>query len=520
LLPEDYDAIIVGGGHNGLVSAAYLAKEGIRTLLVERRRIVGGSCVTEEPWPGYRVNSLAYAAGMFRPKIIKDLELKKFGLEQYPWNPQFFLPFPDGNHIFIWADQKKTIKEIERFSAKDAKAYVEYEQFWQEFYDLVDMTILSPPPKLTDLLSLAEGPEAEELIRRILFMSAKQILDEWFESEYVKAAFITPSVLATFVGPMTPGTGYLIGHYAAGCIDDMKQVWGWARGGIGNIPDSIARAAKHYGAQILTNAEVKKIIVREGKASGVVMSDGKTILAKKVLSNADPQRTLLQLVGREHLEPEFVKKIEMLKTQGCTLKVNCALSELPDFSAYPGKSVGPQHSGTIDICPSIEYLERAFDDAKYGHPSKRPWVEMTIQSAYDSSVAPPGKHVLSMFCQYFPYKLREGDWDSMRNEVGDRIVETVTEYAPNLKKGIIHRQVITPKDMESEYCLPQGNASHGENTPDQIFSFRPVPGWANYRTPIANLYLCGAGTHPGGGILGASGHNAAMAVLEDFKEKL
>lgn len=518
-MPEDYDAIVVGGGHNGLVSAAYLAKEGVKTLVLERRKIVGGACVTEEPWLGYRVNSLAYAAGLLRPKIIEDLGLKKFGLDIHPWDPQFFLPFPDGNHIFVWADEKKTIKEIERFSRKDAKAYLEFEKFWQEFYDLVDLMLLSPPPKLTDLVNLMEGPEAEDLLRRILLMSGKQLLDEWFESEYVKAAFIFPAVLATFAGPMTPGTAYLIGHYAAGCIDGMKQVWGWARGGIGNIPDSIARAVKYYGAEILTSAEVRKITVKEGRATGVLMADGKTISAKKVLSNADPRRTFFQLVGSEHLEAEFAKKIEKLKVEGCTLKLNCATNELPDFKAYPGKSIGPQHSGTIDICPSVEYLERAFDDAKYGWPSKKPFVEMTIQSAYDQSVVPLGKHVISMLCQYYPYKLREGDWDSVAKEVGDEVVETVAEYAPNLKEAITHRQVITPKDMENEYSLPQGNASHADNTPDQVFSFRPVPGWANYRTPIVNLYLCGAGTHPGGGILGAPGHNAAMAVIEDLKQK-
>ena len=519
-MPEDYDAVIVGGGHNGLVSAAYLAKAGVKTLVLERRKIVGGACVTEEPWPGYRVNSVAYAAGLLRPKIIEDLGLKKFGLEVHVWSPQYFLPFPDGNHIFLWDDPKKTIKEIERFSSKDAKAYLEFEKFWQEFYELVDIMLLSPPPKLADLVNLMEGPEAEELLRRILLMSGKQLLDEWFESEYVKAAFISPAVLATFAGPMTPGTAYLIGHYAAGCIDEMKQVWGWARGGIGSIPDSIARAAKYYGAEILTRAEVEKIIVKEGQATGVALVDGRTISAKKILSNADPQRTFFRLVGTEHLDPEFAKKIEKLKVQGCTLKVNCAINELPDFNAYRGREVGPQHSGTIDICPSVEYLERAFDDAKYGWPSKKPFVEMTIQSAYDQSVAPPGKHVITMLCQYYPYKLREGDWDAVADEAGDRVVETVTDYAPNLKEAIIHRQVITPKDMENEYFLPQGNASHADNTPDQVFSFRPVPGWANYRTPIANLYLCGAGTHPGGGILGAPGHNAAMAVLEDFKEKL
>jgi len=510
------DAIIVGGGHNGLVAAAYLAKAGKRVTVLEARPILGGSCVTEEPFPGFRLNTLAYAAGLLRPQIIHDLELERFGLEVQPFEPQYFAPFPDRKHLFIWTELSKTLKEIERFSKKDAQAYARFEEFWAQLFEVVEPALLAPPAPIADLAAMFRGAEAEDVLRKMLLVSTKDLLDEWFEDEHVRALLATQGLIGTYAGPMTPGTGYVLGHHLLGEIGPYKEVWGWAKGGMSRIPEAIAAAARHYGAEIRVNAPVKQILTNDSQAVGVELASGERLESKVVISNADPKRTFLSLVDADALEPQFLDRVRKIKAEGSAMKVNLCLSELPDYTAYPGKGPGPTHTGSTDICHSVEYLERAWDDAKYGRPSEHPWFEAVSQSAVDPSVAPPGKHTLSLFVMYAPYHLRSGTWDDVREEVGDRVVDTLAEYAPNIKRAILHRQVITPLDLERTYHLTEGNIFHAEILPDQIFSFRPMPGWANYRTPVEGLYLCGAGTHPGGGILGACGYNAAHTVLDDL----
>lgn len=511
------DVLILGAGHNGLIAASYLAKAGLKVRVVERRGIVGGVCVTEEIAPGFHLSTTSYSCGLLRPQIKEDLELSRFGLVETHLDPEKFVPFPDGRHAFVYDDREKTAKEFAKFSKKDAQAYPAWCQFWDQFSEIVDPTLLAPPPPIADLAGMFRGAEAEEVLRRMLLMSAAELLDETFESEEVKAILVTSSTIGTMSGPRTPGSAYILGHHLIGDIGGVRGRWGIARGGMGAVTQALAGAALHWGAKIETGAEVRRLIVKDGAVRGAELSSGERIEAKAVISNIDPKQTFLKLAGPDHLPAEFVRGIERLKTEGSVLKVNCAISELPDWKALPGTRLGPQHIGFQDICPSIDYLERAYDAAKYGRMSEKPFLDCLIQSASDPTVAPPGKHTLSIFTQYFPYHLRKGSWDDHREEAGDLVIDTLCEYAPNMRKAILHRQVITPLDLERTYGLTEGNIFHAEITPDQMFSFRPVPGWSEYRTPIDRLYLCGSGAHPGGGVMGGPGHNGAQAVLEDWR---
>lgn len=517
-MAEGQDVIIIGGGHNGLTAAAYLGRAGLRTLVLEKRPILGGACVTEETFPGFKLNTFAYAAGLLRPQIIEELQLAEHGLEIHPFEPQFFTPFPDGKHLFIWADLERTIAEIERFSKQDAKAYRRFEEFWASFFDLVDPTLLAPPPPLADLVGLFRGPEAEDLLRKVMMYSCKDFLDEYFEDDHVKVVLSTQALVGTMAGPRTPGTAYVMGHHLLGQIGEYREVWGWAKGGMGGITEALASAARAAGADLRTSTPVKQILVKGGRATGVELEDGTKLAARAVVSTVDPKLTFLKLVGPDRLPEPFVRGIEAYKTRGAAYKVNAVIKGLPDFTCLPGTNLGPQHTGSIEIVgPNMDYVERAYDEAKYGEPSRHPWFELTIQSAVDPSVTKPGYHVCSMFCQYAPEKLARGKWEERREEMGDRVVETLAEYAPNVPKAVVHRQVLTPKDFEGMLGLTGGNIFQGDVTPDQILSFRPLPGWAEYRTPVEGLYLGGSGAHPGGGVLGAPGHNVAQVVLQDVK---
>jgi len=511
-----FDAIVVGGGHNGLVAAAYLAKAGLKTLVLERRPVLGGACVTEEVFPGVRFSRLAYSAGLLRPEIIRDLELARFGYEVHAFDPQFFLPFPDGESILLWNDPARNRRELARFSQKDADAYPEYVRFWSEVMELIEATVLETPPPLPDLLALFRGEEAEELAKRILLQSAADLLDEFFESEEVKAMLVTATTIGLPAGPRTPGTALMLGHMLLHEINGAKQTFGWAKGGMGGISESLARAARHYGATIRTTAQVRRILREGDRVAGIELGDGSRIDAPLVLSNVDVKTTFERLVEPDGLDPEFLRKVRRIKASGVVAKVNCVLTELPDFTCRPGRTVQPHHRGYIDVCPSVDYLERAWDDAKWGEPSEDPFLDCVLHSVTDPSLAPPGKFTLSIFAQYFPYDLRRGTWDERREEVGDLIIETLARYAPNLPKAIEAREVITPLDMEREWGLPHGCIYQTDMSPDQLFSLRPVPGWSGYRTPVKGLYLCGSSAHPGGGVTGAPGHNAARVALEDF----
>lgn len=523
-----YDAVIIGGGHNGLVTSAYLAAGGMKVLVLERRPFVGGASVTEEVWPGYKVSTAAYVLSLLRPEVSRDLELKKHGLTIYPQDPPYFQAYPDGRTLMIWNDYAKTRQEIAKFSQRDADVYEEYERTLNRLAEFVEPLLMMTPPDPTsshwrDLLGLLRAARLARGLKKDLFNevdilvgSAKDFLDSWFESEELKALLCGQAVIGTFAGPRTPGTAYVLFHHVMGEVDGMRGCWGVVRGGMGQVSECIAAAARARGAVIRCDAAVETIQVRDGRARGVVLKGGEEIQARAVISNLDPHVTFLKLLdGRRELPGEFVREVERFRISGSSVKVNYALSELPDFTALPGKKPGPQHRGTIDICPSLDYMERAYDEAKYGRWSSEPFLEAVIPTVWDDSIAPPGRHIMSVFCQFGPYELKDATWDGEREKFGDRVTEIFTRYAPNFKSSVLHRQVITPLDLERDFGLTHGNIFQGDMSLDQLFFMRPVPGYADYRTPVRGLYLCGSCTHPGGGVMGAPGHNAAREILRD-----
>jgi phytoene dehydrogenase-like protein len=512
-----HDAIVIGGGHNGLTAAAYLAKAGLKVLVLERRHIVGGMCVTEELFPGYKFSTGAYIVGMLRPEVIKDLELEKFGLEIYNYDPQAFYPFPDNKYLFFWSDLKKTLGEIERFSKKDTQAFIRYVEMCREFKELMDPLMMAPPPDLDELARELDTPEAQELLRRIMFMSVKDFTDEMFESEYVKAAISSLGILGARAGVMTPGTASHLYYFSVAEAAGIPGAWGYVKGGMGGITQAMAKAVEHHGGLIKTNAEVKRVLVKGGQATGVELTTGERISSRVILSNADPKTTFIRLVEPDHLDDEFKKRVQQIQCSGMYIKLLCAADELPDYKAYPGKQPGPQHVGGTNIVVSQEYLERAWDDLKYGRPSERPYIGMTIQSVTDPGLAPLGRHTYNMDVQFAPHRLREGEWDDVKERYADHVIDVLSEYAPNVQTAITQRKVLTTLDYERIFGVTEGHPHHVEIVPWQLLSFRPVIGYSRYRTPIKSLYLCGSGAHPGGGITGACGYNAAQTVLEDLK---
>ncbi len=511
-----FDVVVVGGGHNGLVTAGYLARAGARVIVLEKRPLVGGACVTEEPWPGFRINTFAYVCGLLRPQIVEDLQLRKFGYEPILYDPQYFVPFPDGRSLTLWLDEDKTVREIAKFSKADAKAYPKYVAFWNEVLDLVEPTMMAPPVPIADLFGMFSGPEAERLLRQLFLMSAKDFLDEWFESEQVKATMATQAIIGTFLGPYSPGTAYVLGHHNIGILDGHREVWGFSKGGMGRIAEALAKSAQNLGAVVRTGVGVRRILVKHGRAVGVETDEGERIEAKTVASSIDAKQTFLKLVPADAVDAEFLDRVRKIRTRGAALKFNAALNGLPDFKAKPG-APKPHHRGTVDIIPSMGYAERAFDEAKYGAFSSRPVIESVFQSVVDPTVAPKGKHTMTCFVQYAPTELQGTTWEKYKPKAADIILDTYEEYAPNIRKVVKHWEIVSPTDMERTIGLTGGNIFQGDITPDQIFSFRPMPGWANYRMPVTGLYLCGSATHPGGGVIGAPGYNAAHVILEDLK---
>lgn len=523
----DYDAIVIGGGHNGLVNAAYLARAGKRVLVLERRHLVGGATVTEEIYPGFKYSVCSYVVSLLRPEIIRELDLPSHGLEILPLNSTV-TPLPNGDYLARWADHDHTRRELYRHSARDAEAYDDYGKLMYHLAFAVkpimamvppDPTSLSPKD-LRGLLKLGRhfrslGEERFHALFKLMTMSASDFLDEWFETEPLKATMSASGIIGTFLGPRSPGTAYVLLHHYMGEIDGAFRAWGFARGGTGAIAEAIAGAARRFGAEIRTEAGVARVTVKNGRATGVVLESGDEISARIVVSGLDPKRTFLKLIEADQLPTDFVDSIRRFKIRGSSGKVNLSLSELPNFTCLPGE--GPHLRGAISISPSVDYLERAYDDAKYGDFSRRPYMDIIIPSMIDPGMAPPGKHVMSIFVQYAPSDLK-GGWDETRREAfGDAVIDTLAQYAPNLPGAILHRQVLTPWDMERDIGLTQGNIFHGELSLHQLFFLRPAPSWADYRTPLENFYQCGSGTHPGGGISGASGRLAALSVLQDWK---
>jgi phytoene dehydrogenase-like protein len=519
-----YDAIIIGGGHNGLTTAAYLAKAGKKVLVLERRHVLGGAAVTEEIYPGFRFSVCSYVVSLLRPEVIRELELPRYDLEIIPLDSTF-TPLPNGDYLFRCGDHARTRREIARHSPTDAEAYEEYGNLMVQMAMAVKPMLGLAPPEPTsfnpkELFALAKiGKYFAGLEERLFYdltklmtMSSADFLDEWFETEALKATMSASGIIGTFMGPRSPGTAYVLLHHYMGELDGAFRSWGFARGGMGTISRVIADAARHYGAEIRTEAAVDRVLIRDGRAYGVV-SGSDEYQGNVIISSVDPKRTFLKMIEQRHLDAEFIEQVSNFKIRGSSAKVNLALSALPNFISWPGE--GPHLAGAISISPSYDYIERAYDDAKYGDFSRRPYMDIILPSMLDPSMAPPGQHVMSIFVQYAPYHLREGTWPEKREALGDAVIDTLSEYAPNLKDIVLHRQVVTPWDLEQEFGLTEGNIFQGELTLDQLFFLRPVAGWARYRTPIKNLYMCGSCTHPGGGVMAASGRLAALEILKD-----
>jgi phytoene dehydrogenase-like protein len=526
-MQKRYDVVVIGGGHNGLVHAAYLARAGKSVLVLERRHVLGGASVTEEVFPGFRFSVASYVVSLLRPEIIRELDLPRHGLEILPLDGTF-TPLENGDSLWRVNDHAKTRREIARHSKLDAEAYEEYGKAMIEMGRFVKPILGMEPPDPTsfDLKGLLEllrigrrfqkMPPADQYNQvQLMTMSAVDFLDQWFETDALKATMAASGIIGTFLGVRSPGTAYVLLHHYMGEIDGAFRSWGFARGGTGAISNAIADAAREAGVEIRSEASVSRILVRNGRATGVALAGGEEISATVVASSVDPRLTFFTLLGREHLPTEFVEDIERYKFRGSSGKVNLALDALPDFRSRPGP--GNHLRGAISISPSVDYMERAYDDAKYGRYSRRPYIDVVIPSLTDPSVAPPGKHVMSCFVQYAPYHLKDGDWDSERERFGDTVIAALAEHAPNIRDIILHRQVLTPLDIERMFGLTEGNIFQGELTLEQLFFLRPAPGWAQYATPVRGLYMCGSATHPGGGIMGAPGRNAATKVLRDWK---
>lgn len=531
-MSASYDLIVVGGGHNALVTAAYVARAGVKVLVLERRELLGGACVTEELWPGYKVSTAAYVNSLLRPEIIRDLDLKRHGFKMLPRNPSSFTPFPDGRSLMLGPNKAMTHREISKFSAKDADALPKYEAMLERVAAFIEPTLMQTPPNPwsfnpRNLLQLAKlglgfarlGTDGQKAIE-ILTGAATPILDRWFESEQLKVTLATDAIIGAMASPSMPGTAYVLFHHVMGECDGIRGVWGYVRGGMGGISNAIASAALEAGAEIRTSSEVSSILVKNGEAAGVVLKDGTEITARRVASGADAQMTFLKLLGGQDLPEDFVEAVRNIDYSSASLKINISLSELPDFKAVPGTTAGLQHRGTIHISPTMQYIERAYDNAKYGCPSEHPIIEATIPSVLDDTLAPPGHHVMSMFTQYFPYRLAPGlSLQEEKEKYAERCFDLMNEYAPNFRRSVIGRQVLAPTDLEKRFGLTGGNIMQGSMSLSSLSFMRPVPGYADYRTPIRGLYMCGAATHPGGGVMGACGYNAAREILRDMRRR-
>ena len=532
-MAQRYDAVIIGGGHNGLVSAAYLARAGMKTLVLEQRHVLGGAAVTEEIFAGFRFSVFSYVVSLLRPEIIRELQLPRHGLDILPLDGTF-TPLREGEGPaagggdYLWRvnDHGRTVRELRRWSKSDAEAYEEYGQLMVEMARFIKPILAITPPDLTSLdprplMPLAglartfqQLPERQQAVFvQLMTMSAADFLDQWFETDPLKATMAASGIIGTYQGVRSPGTAYVLLHHYMGEIDGAFRAWGIPKGGTGGVSDAIASAALSLGAEIRTEAPVARIIVRNGRATGVALEDGEEIEATDVLSSVDSRRTFLGLVEPGTLDPEFEEEVRRFKFRGSSGKVNLAVDRLPDFTSLPGE--GEHLRGAISFSPSIDEMEQAYDDAKYGHFSKKPYIDMIIPTLVDPSMAPPGRHVISCFVQYAPYKLAPelGTWDDQRDAFGDAVIDRIAEFAPNIRDIILHRNVQTPLDIERTTGLSEGNIFQGELSLEQLFFNRPVPGYARFRTPIRDLWLCGSATHPGGGIMGANGRIAAMEVL-------
>jgi len=538
-----YDAIIIGGGHNGLVTAAYLAKAGKRVCVLERRHVLGGAATTESLWPGFKVSPAAYVVSLLLPEIIRDLKLAQYDFKVLPRSPSSFTPLPDGRSLLMGPEPGLNEREIARFSERDAVRYGEYEALLERVAKCLEPALSTTAPDLLPLPAswrqrgftkrVRDGRIAWNLYRalgelgddmpealELLTGAARPILDRWFESDVLKATLATDAIIGAFAPISAPGSAYVLLHHVMGEAGGARGVWGYVQGGMGALATALAAAGKDLGVEIIREAPVRKILAAGGQVNGVELEDGMVLSAPVVASSVDPHLTFERFLEPTQLPAEFLAAVKRIDYSSASAKVNLALSEPPRFNVRDREvgpnGLGPHHHGTMHIGPSLEYLERAYDDAKYGRYSQEPILELTMPTSVDRTIAPPGQHIVSIFVQYAPYKLAEGDWDSQREAFGDRCIEALARYAPNVPGAILHRQVLTPLDLERTFGLTGGNIFQGAMTLGQLFSLRPVAGWADHRTPITGLYLCGAASHPGGGVMGACGKNASVEILRDM----
>ncbi len=523
---REYDAIVVGGGHNGLVNGAYLAKAGLKTLILERRHLVGGAAITEELVPGFHFTTFSYALSLLRPDIIHELDLVNHGFLPILM-PSSFAPMENGDYLLLGTDHDENVQEIRRHSARDADAYDRYTYDMDRVCQVVKPLFDSAPPdlfgkspedleavaRLTSHLGGVEPKVMHDLVR-LLTGSAADFLDDYFESDILKGYLASSGIIGTKVGPMSQGSGLVLLFHSMGEHDGEFGAWAFHKGGNGGFTQVLARAAVAYGAEIMLNAPVEAVLTQHGRATGVALADGTELQAKVVVSALDPRRTFLELVNPRELPTELVDTITRFRFQGTSAKVNFALDGLPAFAALGDRT--DQYGGFINMGPSLEYLERAFDDAKYGWYSQRPYIDGAIQSVVDPDMAPPGKHVMSCFIQYAPYHLKGSDWDTERDKFGDTVQATVESFFPGFGDLVRHREVVTPLDIERVVGLSEGNIFAGEFFAPQMYFFRPAPGWSQYRTPIDGYYQCGSGTHPGGCVIGAPGKLASQRILSDL----
>jgi phytoene dehydrogenase-like protein len=516
-MAKQYDAVIIGGGHNGLTAACYLAMAGFDVCVLERYHEVGGAAISEETVPGYIFSTGSYVFSLAPQKVINDLDLWEHGLELLHRDPRFFMPFPDGEYLSYWEDEEKTRNVIRRFSPKDAENMDHYNDFIRRASEVMDKFILRQPPSFADFAAEFNGKGDEHVFQKVILGSVADLVEYFFESPYIQANLATGGLIGTFRGPRDAGTAYVKLYHAMGMATGKRGAWAYVRGAMGGVTQAMKRKALLEGVEIRTGVEVAQVIIRDGRAIGVALSSGEEVTGKVVLSNADPQRTYLKLVERDQLPAEYVRDIEAIQIDSPVMKINLAIEALPRYSALEGTDMSEGYTGGLMIAPTIDYMQRAYEDARNGRPSDYPFMNVHSQSGVDPTVAPPGKHTLSIFAQYYPYELAEGTWDKRRDAIAMHTIKRFAEYAPGFEDNIVGMQALAPPDLEARFGLTGGHIFQGELVPEQAFDLRPVPGSKTYEGPIRGLYLCGSGAWPGGCVMGAPGHNAAHEAIANLQ---